>query len=93
MWQPTVWSWLIRATDNHRLGSGVRLKATYARNLPKPVKVVLRTRDKVAKSPDKLLKLIKDLNQGLHIEHWRILDKQPEPKGQRLSFLYTRTPS
>jgi hypothetical protein len=44
--------WLIRATDNHRLGSGARLKATDARNLPKPIKVALRTRDKVAKSPE-----------------------------------------
>jgi hypothetical protein len=56
--------WLIRATDNHRLGSGARLKATDVRNLPKPVKVALRTKDKVAKSPDKVLKLIKDLNPG-----------------------------
>jgi hypothetical protein len=30
--------WLVRATDNHRLGSGARLKATDATNLPKPVK-------------------------------------------------------
>jgi hypothetical protein len=58
-----------------------------ARNLPKPVHVTLRTKDKVAKSPDKLLKLIKDLNPGLHTEHWRILDKQPEPKGERLNIL------
>jgi hypothetical protein len=29
-----------------------RLKATDAKNLPKPVKVALRMKDKVAKSPD-----------------------------------------
>jgi hypothetical protein len=40
--------WLVRATDNHTLGSGATLKATDARNLPKPVKVALMTRDKVA---------------------------------------------
>jgi hypothetical protein len=45
---------LIRARDYHSLGSGARLKAMDARNLPKPVKVVLR---------------MKDLNSGLHTEH------------------------
>jgi hypothetical protein len=42
---------------------------------------------KVAESPEQLLKWIRDLNPGLHAEHWRILDKQPEPKGQRLVIL------
>jgi hypothetical protein len=27
----------------------------------------------------------------LHAEHWRILDKQPEAKGQRLTLLIDRT--
>jgi hypothetical protein len=35
--------WLVRAIDNHRLELGPRLKATDARNAPKPVKVALRT--------------------------------------------------
>jgi hypothetical protein len=30
--------WLVRATDNHRLGTGARLKVNDARNLPKPAK-------------------------------------------------------
>jgi hypothetical protein len=38
--------WLIRATDNHRLGSGARLKATDTRNFPKPANGALRTKDK-----------------------------------------------
>jgi hypothetical protein len=46
--------------------------------------VTLRTKDKFAKSPDEVLNWIKDLNPGLHTEHWGISDKQPEPKGQRL---------
>jgi hypothetical protein len=79
--------WLIKATDHHRLGSGARLKATDARKLPKPIKVALRMRDKVAKNPEELLKWIKDLNPRLQIEHWRVLDRQPEPKGQRLILL------
>jgi hypothetical protein len=52
-----------------------------SRNLPKPVTVALRTKDKFVKSPDELLKWMKDLSPGFHTEHWRILDKQPEPKG------------
>jgi hypothetical protein len=79
--------WLIRATDNHRLGSGARLKAMDARKLPKPIKVAIRTRDKVAKSHEELLKWIKDLNPGPNIEHCRVLDRQPELKGQRLVLL------
>jgi hypothetical protein len=82
--------WLIRAIDNHMLGSGARLKATDARNFPKPIKVALRTRDKVAKSPEELLKWIKDLNPGLQTEHWMVLDTQPELKGQRLILLIDR---
>jgi hypothetical protein len=62
---------LIRAIDNHRLGSGAKLKAVDARNLPKPVKVALRTRDRVAQNQDELLRWIKNLNPGLHMENWR----------------------
>jgi hypothetical protein len=82
--------WLTKATDNHRLISGPRLKATDARNFLKPVKVALRTKYKVANRPNELLKWIKDLNPGLHTEHWRILDKQPEPEGQRSILLSYR---
>jgi hypothetical protein len=64
--------WLVKATDNHRLGTGARLKVTDTRNLPKPVKVVLRTRDKVAQTQDELLTWINNLNPGLNIEHWKI---------------------
>jgi hypothetical protein len=42
------------------------MKATYARNLTKPVKVALRTKDKVAKTPDESVKLIKGLKSGFH---------------------------
>jgi hypothetical protein len=76
--------WPTRGIDDHRLGSGARLKATDARNHPKPVKVALRTMDKVAQTQDELLRWIKNLNPGLHTENWRTLDKQSEPKGQRL---------
>jgi hypothetical protein len=80
--------WLIRATDNHRLESGARLMATDARNLPKPIKVALRVRDKVAQTEDELIRWIQNLNPGLHMENWRVLGRQSEPKSQRL-FLHT----
>lgn len=46
---------LIKAIDNHRLGSGARLKATVGRNLIKAVEVILRTKNKIIKSLDELL--------------------------------------
>jgi hypothetical protein len=82
--------WLIKATDNYRLESGARLKATDARNLPKCVKVALRIRDEVAQNQEGLLKWMKNLNPGLHTEHWRVLNKQPEPKGLRLILFIDR---
>jgi hypothetical protein len=57
--------------------------ATDDSNLPKPVKVALRMKDKVVKSPDELLKWIGDLNRKLHTEHWKVLDILPELKGPR----------
>jgi hypothetical protein len=35
--------WLVKAIDNHRLGKGARLNVTDAMNLPKPVKIAVRT--------------------------------------------------
>jgi hypothetical protein len=72
------------------LESGARLKATDAKNLPKPVKVALRIRDRVAQNQEELLKWIKNLNPGLHTEHWKMLNKQPEPKGLRLILFIDR---
>jgi hypothetical protein len=67
--------WLIRAIDNYRLGSGAILKATEAMNLPEPVKVALRTRDRVAQSQIELRGWIQNLNLGLHMENWRVLSR------------------
>lgn len=66
------------------------MKATDDRSLPKTVKVALRSKNKVPKSPDKLLKWIKDPNPGLHGNHSKILDKQIEPKCQRQILLVDR---
>jgi hypothetical protein len=79
--------WLIKTIDNHRLGSGGRLKATEAKNLPKPVKVGVKKN--VARNQEEL-QWILQLNPGLHTEYWRALDKQPDPKGQRLILLIDR---
>jgi hypothetical protein len=51
------------------LGPGGRLKATEAKNLPKPVKVALRVKENIARYPDELLQWIKQLNPGLHTEY------------------------
>jgi hypothetical protein len=72
----------MRANDNHRLGSGTRLKATDARNLHMPIKAALRKKDKTAKSLHELLKWIGNLNPGLHTKQQMVLDKQPELKDQ-----------
>lgn len=82
--------WLIKAIDNYRLESGARLKATDAIKLPKPVKVAIKTWDKVAQNQEELLDWIAHLNPGLHTERWRVLDTQSEPKGQRLILLIDR---
>jgi hypothetical protein len=66
---------------------GARLKAIYAKHLPKPVKMALRTKDKVATGPEELLKWIKSLNPGLHTENWRVLDSKDEPIGRGLILL------
>jgi hypothetical protein len=64
------------------------------RNLPKPVKMALKMKDKVAKCPDEPQKWIKDLNPELHTENWMVLDMQPEPQGsmkvpRRLSIRFS----
>jgi hypothetical protein len=49
--------------------------------------VAISTRDKVVHTQDELLKWIKNLNPGFHTKHWRVLDKQSEPKGQKIILL------
>jgi hypothetical protein len=60
------------------------LKVTEARNLPKSVKVALRVRANVDQTQEELLQWVKSLNPVFNTEHWKVLDKQSEPKGQRL---------
>jgi hypothetical protein len=54
--------------------------------------MALRVRDKVAQTQDELLKWNNNLNPGLHTENWRVLGRQPEPKGQRLILHIDRDP-
>jgi hypothetical protein len=56
-------------------------------HLPKPIKMALRTKEKVAKGPEELLEWIKSLNPGVHMENWRVLDSRDEPHGRRLILL------
>jgi hypothetical protein len=73
-----------KTIDNHGVGTGASLKVWVARNLPKPIKVGLRMRDNVAQTQDELLTWVKNLNPVLNTEHWKVLDRQTETKGQRL---------
>jgi hypothetical protein len=43
--------------------------------------------DKVAQTLAELLEWIKNFSPGFHMDNWKILDKQSEPKGQRLILL------
>jgi hypothetical protein len=54
--------------------------------------VALRIRDKAAQNQEELLKWVKNFNPGHNTEHWRVLDKQSEPKGQRLILLIDQDP-
>jgi hypothetical protein len=60
--------WFITALHGFQITMETRLKATDTKHLPKPVKMALRTKDKVAAGPEELLKWIKSLNPGLHGE-------------------------
>jgi hypothetical protein len=61
--------WLIAALHGFQIREGARLKATDTKHLPKPIKMALRQKDKVATGPEELLKWIKSLNLGLHMEN------------------------
>jgi hypothetical protein len=82
--------WLIEAGKGHRLREGNLLKTMDAMNLPRPVKMALMTWDKQSKDTEKLLRWIRDLNPGPNTEHGTVLERQLEPKGQRLILLVDR---
>jgi hypothetical protein len=49
-------------------------------------------REKVAQTQGELLTWIKNLNPGLNTEHWKVVDRESELKGQRL-ILHTERDS
>ena len=51
--------WLIAALHGFQIREGARLKAIQSKHLPKPIKMALRTKDKVTTGPEELLKWIK----------------------------------
>jgi hypothetical protein len=79
--------WLNAALHGFQIREGARLKATDAKHLCKPVKMAVRTKDKVTTGPEEPLKETKNLNLGLHTEDWRVLDSKDEPTGRRLILL------
>jgi hypothetical protein len=50
--------WLIEAINGHRLREGTMLKAIDTKDLLRPVKMALRTRDKQSKDTEELLRWI-----------------------------------
>jgi hypothetical protein len=83
-------NWLVTGLYGFHIREGARLKAIDAKHLPKPIKMALRTNDKVATGTEELLKRIKSLNPGLHKENWRVLDSRDEHFGIRLILLVDR---
>jgi len=69
------------------VAGGNLLKATDTKPHLKPIKMALRTGDKVSTDPEELLTCIKSLNPRLHIENWTILNSKDEPTGGRLVLL------
>jgi hypothetical protein len=61
--------WLIKATDNQRMVSGVKLRATNAKNFSQTHQDSSQDKGNGCSKQEELLKLIKHLNRGLHIEH------------------------
>jgi hypothetical protein len=57
---------------------------------PSPLRWLLKLGTKFPRIRRELLKWIKNLSPGLNTEHWRVLDKQSEPKGQRLILFIDR---
>jgi hypothetical protein len=79
--------WLIAVLHGFQIREGARLKETDAKHFPKPVKMALRTKDKVATGPEEILRWIKSLNPRLHMENWRVLNSKSEPTGRRVILL------
>lgn len=71
---PTV-DWLKNTLHGKSL-KGVQLRVLTAAELPKPVKLILKTRDTRTHDPAVLLKRLGRQNRGLVTEDWRLLTKE-----------------
>jgi hypothetical protein len=60
------------------------LRAVDDDHLRKPIKMAVRTGNKLSMGPEELLKWIKSLNSGLHMENWRIYNFRNKPSDRRL---------
>jgi hypothetical protein len=66
------------------------MKAVNLNDLPRPVKMILRTRDKQSSDTGEALRCIKDLNPGHSTEDWWVIEAQLEQRGQQLILLMDR---
>jgi hypothetical protein len=75
--------WLTEALNGFQL----RLKATDAKCLQQPVKMTLRTLDKLSTGSWELLQWIKNINAGTHTESCKVLDRKYVARERRLILL------
>jgi len=73
--RPGQWSvcGLIAVLSGFHIREEVKLRAIDIKYLPKPIKMALRTRDKLSFFPEELHQWIKSLIPGHHTEKWRVL--------------------
>ena len=53
-------------------------------NLPKPIKMALKTKDIIIKNREVLFRRLELLNPGMKTTYRKLIDRQPDSKGQRL---------
>jgi hypothetical protein len=82
--------WIIAVLSGFQIREEVKLKAIDDKNLPKPVKMALRTRDKFFLVPEDVLQWIKSLNPWIHTQNWRVFDSNEDPTGGRLILIVDR---
>jgi hypothetical protein len=56
-------------------------------NLPKPIKIALKSKDIITKNSEVLFRHLELMNPGIKTTYWKLIDRQRDSKGQRLILL------
>ena len=78
--------WLIKAMAGKRVGDK-NLKANYAKDLPKPVKMAWKTKDMSSRDCPTLIARLQRYHPTLNTNEWRVVGNLIEPSGQRMVVL------